>query len=151
MSDLVFDHIGIVVPDLDADASAWAKTVGAVEQTVRFDDPILTVSVRFIRDKTGIVYELIAPLGEKSIVSGTLEKKQSLLNQLAYTVTDLPKSVVALRKQGYFPLGGPKPALAFGNAPVQFLLSPLGFVIELIEKSQHQHDFQPMETEQPTS
>ena len=58
---LIFDHIGILAKDVDAAAVEFGGAIDAVEATVRFDDPGLTVSVRFLRDRSGVVYELIAP------------------------------------------------------------------------------------------
>ncbi len=44
---------------------------------------------------------------------------------------------------GNLPVGPAKPAKAFGGAKVQFLLSELGFLIELIEAPNHRHTFRP--------
>lgn len=144
MSQLIFDHIGIVVPDLDDGVLAFGKTISAIGQTQRFDDDLLTVSVQFLRDNKGIVYELISPLGEKSIVSDTLRKKKNLLNQLAYIAPDIKKTAQQLRLAGYFPLSRPTPAIAFNGASVQFFLSPFGFVLEIIEQTQYEHEFHPI-------
>jgi methylmalonyl-CoA/ethylmalonyl-CoA epimerase len=142
---LVFDHVGLVVPDLDSAMRQLRATTGAVEATARFDDPGLTVSVRFLRDRAGMVYELIAPFGEGSVVAATLARKRDLLNQLAYRTADLAKAVQHLRGQGCMPLGAPAPALAFGGAQVQFLFNPLGFVLELIEDTAPPHQFRNLE------
>lgn len=139
---LVFDHIGIVAKNVDKAARALAATIGAAESTQRFDDEVLGVSVRFIRDPSGTVYELIAPFGEQSPVAKTLASKTNLLNQIAYRTSSLAESVEALRQHGNLPVGPAKPAKAFGGAKVQFLLSELGFLIELIEAPAHRHTFQ---------
>jgi methylmalonyl-CoA/ethylmalonyl-CoA epimerase len=143
---LVFDHVGIVVPDLDKGLRNLSAMIGATEASARFDDPGLTVSVRFLRDTAGMVYELIAPFGEGSVVAATLARKRDLLNQIAYKTSDLAKAAHHLRGQGCMPLGAPAPALAFGGAHVQFLFSPLGFVLELIEDTSHSHQFYSLET-----
>lgn len=138
---LTFDHIGIVVHDCDKDGGEFATLVQAVETTQRFDDENLTVSVRFIRDRSGIVYEMIAPLGEDSIAAGPLRKKANLINQIAYRTDDLAVAAADLKRSGAFALGDPRPALAFGRAHVQFFFAPLGFVIELIEAPSFHHEF----------
>jgi methylmalonyl-CoA/ethylmalonyl-CoA epimerase len=138
---LMFDHVGIVAKDVDKAARALAATIGASESTQRFDDEMLGVSVRFIRDRAGMVYELIAPFGQESPVAKTLASKTNLLNQIAYRTSSLAESVAALRDQGNLPVGPARPAMAFGGAKVQFLLSELGFLIELIESPNHFHVF----------
>lgn len=141
MPSLVFDHIGIVVRDVDAAVAMAAAMFRACEASRRFDDDILGVSVRFVREPSGIVYEMIAPFGDNSPVAQTLESRSNLLNQVAYRTSALPRSVTALRKQGCMSLGPAKPARAFAGAKVQFLLSELGFIVELIEAPSFQHEF----------
>ena len=140
---LAFDHIGIVAADVAKASAQFGKAVGATGMTARFDDPVLGVTVQFIRDSSGIVYEMIAPFGEASPVAKSLASKTNLLNQIAYRTASISAAAAALRKSGNFPLGPAKPALAFGGAHVQFLWSPLGFVVELIEAPEFQHNFGP--------
>jgi methylmalonyl-CoA/ethylmalonyl-CoA epimerase len=130
---LIFDHIGIVTADTDKACRQFGATIGAVEISDRFDDDALGVSVQFIRDRAGIVYEMISPLGEKSPVAKALATKTNVLNQIAYRTTSIVEAASALRQFGSMPLGPAKPALAFDGALVQFYFCPLGFVIELVE------------------
>jgi methylmalonyl-CoA/ethylmalonyl-CoA epimerase len=141
-----FDHVGIVVADIDEGLRHLRAMLPVREATPRYDDRNLTVSVQFVRDGQGMVYELIAPLGPNSVVSQPLSKKRDLLNQVAYRTRDIAETGSALRRSGSFPLGEAKPAIAFGGALVQFLFTPLGFVLELIEQNGHQHDFRPLPT-----
>jgi methylmalonyl-CoA/ethylmalonyl-CoA epimerase len=138
---LVFDHVGIVVADADKGCKRLAATLSARETTRRFDDAGLGVSVRFLRDGSGLVYELIAPFGEASPVARTLASKANLLNQIAYRTRDIAAAATRLRATGNFPLGPAKPAIAFGGASVQFFMGALGFVIELIEGGVPVHEF----------
>ncbi|MGV6802473.1 MAG: VOC family protein [bacterium] len=138
---LYFDHIGILTDDLDGASAHFANLIGAVGITRRFDDPELTVAVQFLQDGAGIIYELITPLGTRSIVAGPLKKKRDLLNQLAYRTKHVEQAAQHLRQMGCFPLGAAKPAIAFSGAPVQFFMSPLGFIIEIIDTSSYQHEF----------
>ena len=140
---LSFDHIGIVAADVAKACKQFGAAVGATGMTARFDDPVLGVTVQFIRDSSGIVYEMIAPLGDTSPVAKSLATKTNLLNQVAYRTANIATAAAVLRKSGNFPLGPAKPALAFGGAQVQFLWSPLGFVVELIEAPDFRHDFGP--------
>jgi methylmalonyl-CoA/ethylmalonyl-CoA epimerase len=140
-ADLSFDHIGIVVADVEAGMPKLAGLLGPLVWTRRFDDTGLGVSVRFARDTSGIVYELIAPLGEASPVARTLRARANLLNQLAYRTGSLTASVARLRKERAVPVGSAAPALAFGGAHVQFMMTPFDFLIELIEIDRVVHEF----------
>lgn len=141
---LHFDHVGIVVRDADEGCRWFTDTIGATGLTQRFDDHGLGVSVRFARDSQSVVYEFISPLHDKSPVSAALKSGKNLLNQIAYRTPELNGGVDHLREHGCLPLGPAKPAIAFGGAEVQFLLSDLGFIIELIAESDHRHAFEPV-------
>lgn len=136
-----FDHIGILVADLDAACRDWGRLLSPLAWTARFDDPLLGVSVRFARDAAGIIYELIAPLNDASPVLSTLKSGKNLLHQLAYRTASLEHSMQRLRAEHAVPVGSPAPALAFRGARVQFLMTPLGFLIELIETDRVLHEF----------
>jgi methylmalonyl-CoA/ethylmalonyl-CoA epimerase len=139
--ELTFDHIGIVVAELDAGCDQLAELLAPLEWTERFEDPGLGVSVRFARDAAGIVYEIIAPLGDASPVLRTLQSRSNLLNQIAYRTRSLDASLARLRRARAVPVGAAKPAVAFGGARVQFLMTPLGFIVELIEIDRVTHRF----------
>lgn len=137
---LEFDHIGVVVPSLPEGRRLIEATLPVVASTGAFDDVVLGVSVQFYRDAGGLIFELIAPYGDESPVRNTLGQAHRL-NQLAYRCASLEEAARALRKARAVPLGAPAPALAFGNALVQFFWSPLGHVIELIETPAVRQDF----------
>lgn len=138
---LVFDHVGVVTANVDAAAACFGATFGAVGYTARFDDATLGVSVRFVKDAGGMVYELIAPFGDTSPVARTLKSKANLLNQVAYLTDALDAAGAQLRRNGCLPLGAAAPARAFGGRPVQFFWNPAGFVVELIEGVSHAHAY----------
>ena len=140
-SDLVFDHIGIVVESLDEGAAQLARLLPIVAWTQRFDDAGLAVSVCFGRDASGVVYELIAPLGPDSPAARAAKTKRDRLNQVAYRTGDLDRAREQLEADGAMVLGPPKPALAFGRALVQFLYLPQGFIVELVADRDFAHDF----------
>jgi methylmalonyl-CoA/ethylmalonyl-CoA epimerase len=136
---LMFDHIGIVTADIDYACTQFGRTIGATEISERFDDVLLGVSVQFIRDAGGVVYEMISPLGENSPVASAIASKTSILNQIAYRTASIGLAAADLRKLGNMPLGTPKPAKAFGAAAVQFFFSPLGFIVELIDMNPYKN------------
>jgi methylmalonyl-CoA/ethylmalonyl-CoA epimerase len=147
--ELTFDHLGLVVADLATGRTFLQQTLAISEWTPPTHDDGLKVSVQFGTDATrSLVYELIAPLGDDSPVATALRSNKNILNHVAYLTADLSASATQLRAAGCHPTGGPQPAVAYGGHLIQFFVSPLRFLIELIEKPGHQHPFtHPEETD----
>jgi methylmalonyl-CoA/ethylmalonyl-CoA epimerase len=139
--ELFFDHVGIVVADIEAGGAILTAALGPLSWTQRFDDARLGVAVRFARDRSGMVYELIAPFGDASPIARTLKSRANLLNHIAYRTSSLDSGLKRARAMGAAPVSAAAPAVAFGGASVQFLMLPLGFLIELIEADRIVHVF----------
>lgn len=60
---------------------------------------------------------------------------------IAYRVEALEPQVNRLRELYFHPLGTPKPAVAYEGRNIQFLMSPLNFIVERIEHPEHEHVF----------
>jgi methylmalonyl-CoA/ethylmalonyl-CoA epimerase len=146
---LEFDHLGIIVPNLTAGREFLANTLGITHWTALTDDPGLRVSVQFgiappgSLQNAGPTYELVAPLGDDSPIANALRQGKHILNHVAYTTPNLDLSAAHLRDQGCYPTADPHPALAYDGCRIQFWLSPLRFVLELVEKPNHRHMFVP--------
>ncbi len=139
---LEFDHIGLIVGELAAGRAFLQHALGLTCWTDSIDDPGIKVRVQFgSAPGSPIVYELVAPLGEDSPVAGALRNSKSILNHMAYRTPDLRQSAAHLRGMGCFPAGDPQPAVAYSGCLIQFWVSPLRFLIELIEKPGHRHRF----------
>lgn len=130
---MIFDHVGIVVRDMDQGEASVRASLPIIARSERFDDVNLGVSVRFLKDKSGLLFELLAPLGPASPVERIASTRVGVINQIAYRVPDLTAAARELRLSGALPIGPPKPAIAFSGAKVQFFMTPVGFVLELIE------------------
>lgn len=141
-SHLIFDHLGLVVPDLAAARVHLQATLGIAQWSEVFDDHGLGVCLQFGSSGASPRFELITPLGEKSPVARALNQGRNVLNHLAYLTADLETAAASLREQGCFPAGDASPAVAYGGKRVQFFLSPLRFIIELIEAPGHRHLFE---------
>ena len=128
-----FNHIGLVVRDIEAAQGQLADSLQLSGWTEIITDEGIGVQASFGRDASGVCYELIAPYGEDSPIAGHLAQGRSILNHVAYTVGDITEAAAAMRRARAFPLGPAKPAVAFGGRPVQFFMSPLKFIIELVE------------------
>jgi methylmalonyl-CoA/ethylmalonyl-CoA epimerase len=136
-----FDHIGVIVPDLRQARLYLSKLFLIPDWTVEFEDPVNKVLVQFGRDPSGVCYEAIAPLGADSPVSRTLLSGGRILNHVAYLVPDIAKSAEQFRSWECVPSGKATPAVAYGGNLVQFFVSPLRFMIELIEAPEHKHRY----------
>ena len=143
---LLFDHMGVVVRDISLGLKSIKTLLPVIAKTQRFDDPQLGVSVQFLRDGAGVVFELIAPLGASSPVAKIAASRVGVINQIAYRVDDLSKAEEYFRSNGATPTGPPKPALAFGGAMVQFFYVPEGFIVELIEPPRSDLRFEPIDS-----
>ncbi len=128
-----FDHICLVVPDLASGEAYCREVLGLTRFSVAVEDPLQKVWVQFVHDEGGLCYELVAPATEDSPVTQVLKTRRNVINHLAYRVPCLAESAARLRDQRHLPLGPSQPAIAFGGAHVQFFLSPLGHIVELIE------------------
>lgn len=136
-----FDHIGVVVKTLDKGRAHFFAALAVTEWTDPLDDPVNGVHLQFGRDASGTVYELLAPLDADSPVQGALQGRKNLLNHVAYRVPDLTAAAATLRDARCFPTADPKPAIAFDGARIQFFVTPIDTIIELIEAPDFQHDF----------
>ncbi|MFM5539104.1 VOC family protein [Aeromonas veronii] len=128
-----FDHIGLVVPDLASGVAYCRDVLGLSRFSTAVEDPLQGVWVQFVHDEHGLCYELVAPAGEDSPVTQVIKTRRNVINHLAYRVQSLQEGATRLREQRHLPLGPSQPAVAFGGAHVQFFLSPLGHIVELIE------------------
>jgi methylmalonyl-CoA/ethylmalonyl-CoA epimerase len=142
MSALQFDHIGLVVKDMAEGREFLGSVLGIDRWTVVFEDPGIGVYVQFGRAADGPCYELISPLGEQSPVAGALKGGKNILNHVAYLTSDLDAEGERLRDKGCGSAGPAKPAVAYGGRRVQFWISPLRFMIELVEAPGHEHVYE---------
>jgi D-glycero-D-manno-heptose 1,7-bisphosphate phosphatase len=139
---MTLDHLGLIVADLTTGRTFLEQTLGITLWTPVTHDPGLGVSVQFGTDENkSLTYELIAPLGEASPIANALRGNKNILNHLAYLTPDLAASGEHLRANGCHPIADPAPALAYDGNLIQFYVSPLRFILELIEKPNHQHVF----------
>ncbi len=128
-----FHHIGLFVESLENGVEQMGNTIKIESISKRIEDPIIDVAIIFLKDHSGITYELVAPLSINSPVNGVLKRGSGFLNHLAYTSDQFDYDVSRLRKNQNVPLGPAKPAKAFDGQRVIFFLNKLNFIIEIIE------------------
>ena len=129
-----FNHIGLFVTDLDIGRSKLCSMLPITDISPIIEDPGIKVRIQFCTDDSGIRYELVAPWGENNPVQGALNSGKGILNHVAYSVSNLAQEASRLREEGCIPLGPAQQAVAFNSQLVIFFMTPLRFIIELIEE-----------------
>lgn len=138
---MAFDHVGVVVKSLDIGRSHFARILDVHNWSKEFSDDLNGVTVQFGRDHSGVCYEIIEPRGQNSPILRALKDRRSILNHVAYRVHDLTRSAAELRAFGCAPTGPARPAVAYNRQKIQFFVTPLNFILELIEAPEHKHQF----------
>jgi methylmalonyl-CoA/ethylmalonyl-CoA epimerase len=136
-----FDHLGLVVKSVAKGRRVLGDLLEIRAWTVEFADTVNGVVCQFGRDASGVCYELLEPLGEDSPVLPALQSGRAILNHTAYLVDDLAAAGAKLQRNGCARTAEPKPAIAYGGRRIQFFVTPLRFVIELIEAPGHEHAY----------
>mgnify|MGYP001411782494 FL=1 len=130
---MLFHHLGIFVKSIDKSSTIFSRDLKAQKISEIIVDKDLQVKVQFFKDQNGITYELVEGIGKKNPVINTLEKNKNILNHVAYTSKDFDNQLKILNKYGYVNISNISKSVAFNGNRIVFLLSPLNFIIELIE------------------
>jgi len=138
---MIFDHIGIVVTELSDGRTVLRESLGPRAWTEEFADPVNDVHVQFGRDAAGLCYELIAPFSPKSPVRRALRTGANITNHVAYRVADLASQRERLLGLDFSLVADARPAVAYGGALIQFFMSPVFSLVELIEAPYHEHRY----------
>ena len=129
-----FDHIGIVVKSIEESRTIFESDLPGFSSSRIYVDKEIDVKIQFIEYPNSNKIELIEPLSKASPIKSVLEKKNSTnIHHLAYSCKDIKKTCNSFRDKGYGFLTNFYYAEAFNGARVIFLLSPLNFIVELIE------------------
>jgi len=137
-----FDHLGVIVSDLTIGREHFSRVYNVKEWTKEFVDEINGVYVQFFRDCSGICFELVAPINNKSPICNALTKKINILNHVAYLVDDINEEFNKSLDGEFIVLGSAQKAVAYNMKNIQFFYSEkLGYCLELIESSKYKHTF----------
>jgi len=129
-----FDHIGLVVHSLEEARTTFNNDFPGASMSQVFFDYEIDVKIQFIEYKNSNRIELIEPLSDESPIRSVLNKKNSSnIHHLAYLCKNIEGVCHDLRGKGYGFLTKFYKAKAFNGSRVIFLLSPLSFIVELIE------------------
>ena len=128
-------HLGIAAADIDKSIRAY-KGLGWTLEGEVIDDTLRNVKLAFMRRKeSGELIELVSPTSDKSPVSHTLSANKNVPApyHICYEVRNLEKTVEILKGRKYVLTDGAKPAVAFDERRVAFMLSRDAGLIELLE------------------
>ena len=128
-------HLGIAAADIDKSIRTY-KGLGWTLEGEVIDDTLRNVKLAFMRRKeSGELIELVSPTSEKSPVSHTLNANKNVPApyHICYEVRNLEKTVEILKGRKYVLTDGAKPAVAFDERRVAFMLSRDAGLIELLE------------------
>lgn len=139
--DWRFDHLGVVVKSIARGRTHLTTMLQVREWTDEIVDPVNGVAIQFGRDSAGLVYELLSPIDDASPVAGALKGGKAILNHVAYRTRDLDAAAAHLLRSGCGSAGPPMPAIAYQGARIQFFVTPIRSIIELIEAPDHEHSF----------
>ncbi|MFZ0961350.1 MAG: VOC family protein [Terriglobia bacterium] len=126
-------HIGIVVENLEAWGQAYSRSLGLVQDSEIFHDPIQKVRVQFWRDEATNLLELIEPAAPDSPVSRELRKGGGV-NHLCYEVDDIERQVGDVVAEGAILAVAPVPGVAFSGRRIAFVYFPKIGLIEFVER-----------------
>ena len=130
---MLFHHLGIFVKSIDKSSIIFSRDLKVQKTSEIIVDEDLQVKVQFFKDQNGITYELVEGIGKKNPVINTLEKNKNILNHVAYTSKEFDNQLKKLNNYGYVNISNISRSVAFNGNRIVFLLSPLNFIIELIE------------------
>jgi methylmalonyl-CoA/ethylmalonyl-CoA epimerase len=125
------NHVAIAVPDLNAAAARYRKTLGAIVSEPQ-ELPEHGVTVVFVELPNSKV-ELLEPLGEGSPITAFLDRNpDGGMHHICYEVEDIVAARDQMRENGGRVLGDGEPKIGAHGRPVLFL-HPKDFCGTLIE------------------
>lgn len=129
LDDLRFHHIGLACRDLARDRRDH-EFLGYRAEGEVFEDPRQRIRGLFMT-LGAMRVELLEPLDEGSPLSAYLKRGIKIYHQ-CFTCPDIAKSIEALEGHGARVVSPRKPAVAFENREIAFLLLPSQMLIELV-------------------
>ena len=129
-----FNHVAIVVPNLEDASKKYKNILGAkISNVYNYSDH--GVSVVFV-DLGNSKIELMHPYGDNSPIKNFLEKNlNGAIHHICLEVDDIEKTCESLKNQNIRILGDGSPKIGAHNKPVIFL-HPKDFFGTLIELEQ---------------
>jgi methylmalonyl-CoA/ethylmalonyl-CoA epimerase len=129
-------HVGLIVRSIEESMPGYLRSLGGSWDSQIVHDPIQRVKVAFLQPGVGpqVQIELVEPAGENSPVRRFLETSNGGMHHLCYEVQNLEDSLKEMRAQGARLVRPPKPAVAFANRKIAWVLTSENLLIELLDE-----------------
>lgn len=134
-SDWTLHHTGFVVGSIAGSIDSFERSLSASWDGNIFEDPYQKVKVAFLTIRRGDPQvELIEPNGGDSPVLRFLEERGGGLHHLCYEVNRLDDELAAMKSRGVLIVRRPKPAVAFAQRRIAWVLTAEKLLLELLER-----------------
>ena len=135
---LFLHHVGFVVPDINVGMEAFVQSLNASWDGTIYADPLQKVKVAFLTTRSGDAQiELVSPDGPDSPVLRFLNEHGGGMHHVCYEVDNLEAQIAALKSRGALIMRRPKPAVAFQDRRIAWMLTREKLLVELLEKNLH--------------
>ena len=132
--NLRLHHIGLVVRAIEESRTFYLDVLQYRERTPIIHDPIQTAFVQFFSIPGSDHYiELVAPDSDTSKLREA-SRKGKPLNHLCYSCHNIAHMVSFLKESGCIVRQDLIPAVAFDGRFIAWLMTPVGLLIELVER-----------------
>ena len=131
-NNLIFNHIGIFVKNIKKSEKYINVFIEKNKSSKLILDKKLFIKAKLFYDKKKICYELVEPYGKNNPVSGFLKRGTNILNHVAYTSNFFDETLHELRDNKFMQISEINYSKLF-KSRVVFFISPLNYIIELIE------------------
>jgi methylmalonyl-CoA/ethylmalonyl-CoA epimerase len=130
LDNLRFHHIGLACRDMARDRSDH-ELLGYQAEGAVFEDPLQRIRGLFMTLGPMRV-ELLEPLDETSPLEAYLKRGVKIYHE-CFLCPSIAQAIAGLEAHGTRLVSSPKPAVAFDNRLIAFLILPSQLLIELIE------------------
>lgn len=131
--ELKFHHIGVACHSIQQERLSW-EMLGYQQEGNEFQDRIQGVTGLFMIGQGGPRVELLEPLAGAKTLEPFLKNGIKMYHQ-AYETKRIEETIQLLKIRRAIILSDVKPAIAFQNRQVAFLMLKNRLIIELIESA----------------
>jgi methylmalonyl-CoA/ethylmalonyl-CoA epimerase len=126
-----FHHVGVITGSLEESMTLYASL--GYSSSVIYTDPAQKARIVLMQRESEPIVELITPESSDSPAASWIQRIQAGPYHTCYEVDDLEAVMALLRRQRFFPVFGPVPAVAFNMRRVVFMWSDKSGMIELLD------------------
>ena len=132
---MVLDHVGIVVPSIEAAVERWQLVFGYRPRTSVVTNTRQKVRVLFLSREGSLEVKLIEPTDNSSPIHA-MARRGGGLHHLCFRVASLDTEMVRLRALGLRIITEPQPGEAFKDNVIAFVYAGDGLNVELVDTTE---------------